>query len=73
MCFGGKSKSSPQPTPAPTPPTQFAYVNADTSNAQQRQAAVMSSTGQNNAASFGSELGAGGGAAMGVNNTQGAM
>lgn len=73
MCFGGKSKSSPQTTPAPTPPTQFAYVNADQSNSQQRQAAVMSSTAQNNPASFGSELGAGGGAATGVNNTGGVV
>ena len=58
MCLGGKSKGAP-PVPAPTPPTQFGYVSADTSNSQQRQAAIKSTTDPANAASqsFGAELG----------------
>lgn len=58
MCLGGKSKGAP-PVPAPTPPTQFGYVNADTSNSQQRQAAIKSTTDQAGGAtqSFGAELG----------------
>lgn len=65
MCFGGKSKSSP-PTPQPTQPTRFDYTPADTSNTQQRAAAIQSSTA-NQPASFGAELGTSGGAAA-VNN-----
>lgn len=61
MCFGGGKKGSSQPvTPAPAAPTKFEYVNADTSNTQQRQAAINSSTGTGAAAdpsSFGAELG----------------
>ena len=61
MCMGGKSKSAPV-TPAPAPvQTKFEYVNADNSNAQQRQAAVMSSTAGTQPQSFGSELGSSGG------------
>lgn len=55
MCFGG-SKSSP--VPAPTPATTFNYAPADTSNRQQQQAAIMSSSTQ--PAAFGSDLGSGG-------------
>lgn len=71
MCFGGKSKSAAPPVPPPTPPTQFGYVNADTSNSQQRKAAVMSSTadqGGSQPQSFGAELGSSGAA-----TAQGAM
>jgi len=56
MCIGGK-KSSPPPVPAPAAPTQFAYVNADTSNQQQKAAAVKSATGDPGPSSFGAELG----------------
>jgi hypothetical protein len=56
MCFGG-SKSSGA-TPAPAPPTTFAPVPADTSNQQQRKAAVLSSTDK--PAALGSDLGSGG-------------
>lgn len=66
MCFGGKSKSSPMPVPPPAPPTQFGYVDADTSNTAQRKAAVMSSTEQEGVSggqSFGAELGSTGAAA----------
>jgi hypothetical protein len=58
MCLGGKSKSAPPPVPAPAQPTRFEYVNADTSNTQQRQAAINSTTNQQ--PSFGAELGASG-------------
>lgn len=57
MCMGGK-KSAPPVVPPPAQPTKFEYVNADTSNSQQRQAAINSST--NATPSFGSELGASG-------------
>lgn len=55
MCFGKKSSTS---TPAPTPPTTFQPVPADTSNAQQRQAAILSST--DNGPALGTDLGTGG-------------
>lgn len=64
MCFSGKSKTpQQQQTPAPTPPTTFNYVGPDTSNSQQRAAAVNATTGGNNTqtamSSFGSDLGTG--------------
>ena len=62
MCLGGKSKSAPPPVPAPAQQTKFEYVNADTSNTQQRQAAINSTTNQ--APSFGAELGAAGSSGM---------
>lgn len=55
MCGGG-SKSQPMPVPQPAQPTKFEYVNADTSNSQQKQAAVNSTTNAT-PTSFGSELG----------------
>lgn len=56
MCFG--SKSSSPAVPAPTPPTTFQPMPSDTSNQQQRKAAVLSSTTQTPA--LGSDLGSGG-------------
>ncbi len=58
MCMGGK-KSAPPVVPPPAAPTKFEYVNADTSNSQQRQAAIASSTAAPTP-SFGAELGASG-------------
>ena len=63
MCMGkSKSNQAQVPVPAPQQPTNFQYVNADTSNGQQKQAAINSATQGNSPASFGSELGAGGAA-----------
>lgn len=57
MCFG--SKSSSPAVPAPTPPTTFQPMPADTSNQQQRKAAVLSSSA-NPTPALGSDLGSGG-------------
>lgn len=57
MCFGSKKSTA---APAPTPPTTFAPVPADTSNAQQRQAAILSSTDNGPAPALGTDLGTGG-------------
>lgn len=72
MCFGKKSSApTQQTTPPPTPPTTFQYVGPDTSNTQQRMAAVNAATGDNQTAmsSFGSELGTAGT----IPNAQGGM
>jgi hypothetical protein len=58
MCFGKSKSSAPPPVPTPAQPTKFEYVNADTSNTQQRQAAINSTTNQQ--PSFGAELGSAG-------------
>lgn len=57
MCMGKSKSNNTQTTPQPAQPTSFQYVNADTSNSQQRQAAVNSTTNQSASSSFGSELG----------------
>lgn len=69
MCFG--SKSSNNSTPAPSPPTTFQAMPADTSNTQQRKAAVLSSTEQ--PAALGSELGGATAPATGSTSTMGGM
>lgn len=58
MCFGGGGSSTPKQTKA----TTFQYGPADTSNTQQRQAALLASTngGTADGTSFGSSLGTGG-------------
>jgi len=57
MCFGKKSSTS---TPAPTPATTFQPMPADTSNTQQRQAAILSSTDNAQTPALGTDLGTGG-------------